>query len=168
MNAPKFAGKYEIRTSIIIDAPKAAVWDLLKDFGNVSDWAPAVNKSHYLNDKTSGVGTGRHCDIKGFGGIQEYITEWQENEGFVYSVTPLGPLAASNSRWWLSPIKDNQTRLEIVLNYNVRFGIFGIILHKLIMRRKLEKSLPETLLATKKQVEKIFKQVPSTPLSTTS
>jgi len=161
MKAPELAGKYEVRTFALINAPTSAVWDVLKDFGNVSKWAPSVTKSHYLNEKTSGVGMGRHCDIEGFGGIQEYVTEWQEGEGFTYSVTALGPLAASNSSWWLSPVNDHKTKLEVVFSYDVRFGILGKILHKLMMRKKLEKSLPETLAATKKHVEQIFKQEPS-------
>ena len=161
MNAPQLHGKYAVKTAVIINTPTATVWDVLKDFGNVSDWAPTVTKSYYLNAKSSGVGTGRHCDIKGFGSIQEYITDWQEGKGFVYSVTALGPIAASNSSWWLTRIDDQTTKLEVVLSYNIRFGLFGRIMHKLIMRKKLEQSLPETLAATKKHVENIYRSTPT-------
>lgn len=160
MNAPQLHGKYAVKTAVIINTPSAAVWDVLKDFGNVSDWAPTVTKSYYLNAKTSGVGTGRHCDIEGFGSIQEYVTEWQEGQGFVYSVTALGPLAASNSSWWLTRIDDQTTKLEVVFSYDIRFGLFGKILHKLVMRKKLEQSLPETLAATRKQVESNYRSAP--------
>jgi len=166
MNAPQLHGKYEVKTDIIINTPTTAVWDVLKDFGNVSDWAPTVTKSHYLNEKTSGIGTGRHCDIEGFGSIQEYITDWHEGLGFVYSVTALGPLAASNSSWWLTQIDDQTTKLEVNFSYDIRFGLFGKILHKLVMRNKLEQSLPETLVATKKHVERNYKSAPiSAPLA---
>ena len=153
MNAPKLPGKYEVKSEIIINASTAEVWDVLKDFGNVSDWAPSVSESHYLSSQTSGVGTGRHCVIDGFGSLDEYVTQWQEGVGFTYSVTPLGPLDKSNSSWWLSRISDTETKLEVALIYDLRFGLFGKILHKLIMRRKLEQSLPQTLAATKNHVE---------------
>jgi hypothetical protein len=73
--------------------------------------------------------------------------------GFAYSVTALGPLAASNSSWWLTRIDDQTTKLEVVLSYDIRFGLFGRILHKLVMRKKLQQSLPKTVAATKKHVE---------------
>lgn len=153
MKAPQLPGKYEVKSEITLNASTAEVWDVLKDFGNVSDWAPAVSKSHYLGSQTSGVGTGRHCDIDGLGSIKEYITDWQEGVGFSYSVTPLGPLDKSNSSWWLSRISDQETRLQVTLSYDLRFGLFGKILHKLIMRKKLVESLPATLAAIKQHIE---------------
>ncbi len=84
MTAPQLPGKYEVKSEIIINASTAEVWDVLKDFGNVSDWAPTVSKSYYLDSQTSGIGTGRHCDIDGFGSIKEYVTAWQEGVGFSY------------------------------------------------------------------------------------
>jgi len=157
MNAPQLHGKYAVKTAVIINTPTTAVWDVLKEFGTVSNWAPTVSESHYLTSQTEGVGTGRHCDIVGFGSIQEYVTDWHEGKGFVYTVTALGPLAASNSSWWLTRIDDQTTKLEVVFSYDIRFGLFGKILHKLVMRKKLEQSLPETLAATKKHVESNYR-----------
>lgn len=159
MNAPQLHGKYAVKTAVIINTP-AAVWDVLKDFGSVSDWAPTVSESHYLTAQTDGVGTGRHCHVVGFGNIQEHVTDWHKGKGFAYSVTALGPLAASSSSWWLTRIDDQTTKLEVVFSYDIRFGLFGKILHKLVMRKKLEQSLPETLAATKKHVEKNHRFVP--------
>ncbi len=164
MKAPQLPGKYEVKTDVIIDASTDTVWAALKEFGSVSDWAPTVSKSHYLDSQTSGVGTGRHCDIDGFGGIDEVVTHWQEGVGFAYSVTPLGPLAKSNSSWYLTRITDQRTKLEVKFSYDLRFGILGRVLHKLVMRRKLEQSLPETLLAFKKRLTKVTPAAAVTPV----
>jgi hypothetical protein len=40
-----------------------------------------------------------------------------------------------------------------VFSYSIRFGLFGKIIHKLMMRAKLEKSLPETLQSVKKRID---------------
>jgi hypothetical protein len=160
MKAPQLHGKHTVKADIIINTPIDTVWDVLKDFGNVSDWAPTVSKSYYLNEQTSGVGVARHCDIDGFGGIQEYVTHWVDGRGFAYSVTPLGPIAASNSSWWLTSIDAQNTKLKVVLSYDTRFGLFGKILHKLVMRRKLQQSLPLTIIATKKHVEGTYAPAP--------
>ncbi len=153
MKAPKLPGAYEVKSEVIINVSKQAVWNLLKEFGTVSDWAPSVTNSYYLGEKRGGVGTGRHCDIKGFGSIQEYVTEWHEGTGFIYNVTPLGPLAKAHSSWWITRIDDHKSKLEVTLSYDIRFGVFGKILHKLVMRSKLMKSLPETLESTKAHIE---------------
>jgi len=153
MNTPQLPGRYEVKSEIIINTSASVAWDLLKDFGHVSNWAPSVTKSYYLGTQTSGIGTGRHCDIAGFGSIQEVITDWQEGKGFTYSVTPLGPLAKSRSTWWLEHVDDQTTKLQVTFSYDLRYGLLGKILHKLVMRKKLEQSLPETLAATKNHLE---------------
>ena len=149
MKAAKLAGKYEVQSEVTIDASTDEVWDVLKEFGSVSDWAPSVSKSYYLDSQTSGVGTGRHCDIDGLGSIDEVVTDWQEGVGFTYSVTPLGPLDKSNSSWRLTRVSAGKTKLQVTFNYDLRFGFLGKVLHKLVMRKKLEQSLPDTLAAFK-------------------
>ena len=161
MKAPQLPGKYEVKSEVIINGSTVAVWDVLKEFGSVSDWAPAVSKSYYLDSQTSGVGTGRHCDIDGFGSIDEIVTDWQEGVGFTYSVTPLGPLAKSNSSWHLTRISDQRTKLQVSFSYDLRFGMLGRILHKLVMRRKLEQSLPDTLAAFQKRLAEVTSGTPS-------
>ena len=153
MKAPILNGKYKVSSVIDLRAPQSKVWEVLKDFPNVYLWAPSVQESHAIGNKEFGVGAGRHCKLDGFGEIDEYITVWQEGSGFVYDVTPLGPLNRAFSSWWLTANNDHSTRLEVVFSYDIRFGIFGRIMHKLIMRSKLEKSLPDTLKAVKNRVE---------------
>ena len=160
MKTEQLSGKYEVTSEIIIDASTAEVWDVLKEFGNVSEWAPAVSKSYYLDSQTSGVGTGRHCDIDGIGSIDEVVTDWQEGVGFSYSVTPLGPLDESNSSWRITRIGDRKTKLQVTFSYDLRFGLLGRIMHKLVMRRKLEQSLPDTLAAFKARLAAVASDAP--------
>ncbi len=160
MNAALLPGKYRVQSDVIIDASSDEVWGVLKEFGTVSEWAPTVTKSYYLDSQTYGVGTGRHCDIEGFGSIDEVVTEWQEGVGFTYSVTPLGPLDNVNSSWQLERIGDRKTKLQVILSYDLRFGILGKILHKLVMRRKLEQSLPDTLAAFEERLTKVSAVAP--------
>lgn len=153
MKAPKLSGKYELIARIDIDASQKNAWAVLEDFDNVYTWAPGVTASHGLGTKEKTVGAGRHCKLDGFGEIDEYITHWQPGTGFVYDVTPLGPLHQAFSSWWLVPTGENSVQLEVVFSYDIRFGLFGKLMHKLVMRGKLEKSLPDTLNAVKKRIE---------------
>jgi hypothetical protein len=153
MKAPKLTGRYNVKTKIVIAASKEKVWQVLQDFSNVYTWAPSVSASYQIGDKANGIGGGRHCELDGFGAIDEYITQWHVGEGFVYTVTPLGPLDKSHSSWWLTAKGDHQTELEVVFSYNIRFGLFGKLMHRLMMRKKLVAALPETLTAVKTRVE---------------
>lgn len=153
MKAPTLTGKYELVARIDINASQNKSWEVLEDFNNVYTWAPGVVESHGLGLIEKQIGAGRHCKLDGFGEIDEYVTHWQEGIGFVYDVSPLGPLYKAFSSWWLTSIDETNTRLEVVFSYNIRFGLFGKIMHKLIMRGKLEKSLPDTLQSVKKRIE---------------
>ncbi len=152
MNKPALSGKYQVVAKIDIRDSQQAVWNLLQNFTDVN-WAPGVKESHPLGKTEPGVGAGRHCVLEGFGAIDEYITHWQDGIGFLYTVTPLGPLHQAHSRWWLTSRSPNLTELEVVFSYDLRFGLFGLAMHSLMMRNKLEASLPDTLLAVKKRVE---------------
>jgi len=153
MKTKLLQGKYNVNAKIIIKASKHEVWEILKDFNNVYTWAPGVEESYGLNNKSQEVGAGRHCKLEGFGEIDEYIQQWDEGSGFVYDVTPLGPLTNAYSSWFLSSVNENMTTLKVTLNYDIRFGLFGKIMHKLVMRKKLNVALPQTLESIKKRVE---------------
>ena len=153
MQQPTLTGQHQIASTIDINAPQEQVWAVLKDFANVYQWAPGVKESHAIGVIAESVGAGRHCVLEEFGKVDEFVTEWHEGNGFVYDVTPLGPLDKSFSCWWLESSNDNVTRLTASFAYNIRFGLIGKAMHKLMMRPKLEKAFPEVLDALKAHVE---------------
>ena len=110
-------------------------------------------RSHSISKIEQGVGAGRHCELDGFGDINEFVIQWHQGTGFVYDVTPLGPLNKSFSSWWLTAKSEETTQLEVVLSYNIRYGIFGKMMHKFVMRKKFVDSLPQALQALKLRVE---------------
>lgn len=153
MNSNNLNTSYLIEKSITINAPLSKVWHVLSDFNDVYTWAPTVTHSSALDDKNNQVGAGRHCKIEGFGAIDEVITQWQENKGFTYSISDLGPLTKGLSRWTLIELAENKTTIKVEFGYELRFSLIGKLLHKLVMRGKLEAGLPDTLKALKTRVE---------------
>ena len=144
---------YSIKANLMINAPAKEVWAVLADFNNVYTWAPTVTHSAALNGKNNEVGAGRSCSITGFGDIEEIITQWQEGENFTFTISDLGPLTLANSRWQIDTTSDNMTKLTVDFNYQLKFGLFGKLLHSLMMRNKLEKGLSAATNALKKRVE---------------
>jgi len=153
MKKNKLGKSYLIESHITINAPSNKVWQVLSDFNDVYTWAPTVTHSSALDEKNNQIGAGRHCKIEGFGAIDEVLTQWQENEGFTYTISDLGPLTQGVSRWTLAAEGQNKSSIKVEFAYDLRFGIMGKLLHKMVMRRKLETGLPDTLKALKERVE---------------
>ena len=145
--------KHQFTTDIVVNAPAAAVWDVLGDFPSVTTWAPSVVASYAIDGRERGPNAARHCDIKGFGGIDETITEWEEGRGFTYEVTPIGPIGRSHSTWTIEPIDQNRSRVRVRFTWVTRFGPIGALMNALMVRRKLSQGAADALAALKKRVE---------------
>lgn len=137
---------------IVIDAPVEKVWEVLADFGNVYRWAPTVTKSYSTSENNSGQDASRHCDVAGFGSIEETVTEWNDGQKFEYSFTGAGPISGGYSSWSVKAQGD-KTVVYTTLRYGVRFGPIGSLMNALIIRRKLRQSLATTLEGLKQHVK---------------
>ena len=153
MSTTKLTGKYQLSKTITINTDRQSVWNVMRDFGNVYTWAPTVVESHSITPKETGVGAGRYCKIDGFGEIKEYVHEWNDGFGFVYDVSPIGPLAKSYNSWTLTSAENDKTQLTVTFYYNLRFGVLGQLMHALMMRKKLEEGVQGAMEALKKRVE---------------
>lgn len=153
MTGTPLPGRYSLVAEVTIEAPAPEVWNVLADFSAVDIWAPQVTRSYAMGSRERGVGAQRHCDVQGLGGIDEIVTDWTEGRSLSYRVAPVGPLATSNSRWTVVDLVGGQSRLTVEFGYDLRFGLAGRLLHTLLMRRKLERSLPLGPAALKTRVE---------------
>ena len=77
----------KVKGQIVIDAPVEKVWEVLADFGGVYRWASSITKSYSTSKNNNGPEASRHCNIAGFGGIEESIIEWNEGRDFTYVAT---------------------------------------------------------------------------------
>ena len=137
---------------IVIDAPVEQVWEVLASFGDVYRWAPSVTKSYITSESEAGLEASRHCDIAGFGGIEEAITEWNEGRDFTYSASGVGPISGGYSKWSVDP-QEGKTLVRTDFRYALRFGPVGSLMNALIIHRKLEQSLEQALEGLKHHVK---------------
>ena len=145
--------RYQVCAEQRVHASKTQVWDFLMEFDDVYKWAPGVTRSHGIGKESLGVGHGRYCHIQGFGGIDEMITHFNEGHSYTYSITPVGPFTNSRSSWSLTPLQEHVTLLTIQLNYELRFGVLGSMMHALFARKKIQTALAESAKAVKQTVE---------------
>lgn len=92
----------------------------------------------------SGPEASRHCDISGFGSVEEHITEWNEGRDFTYYATGVGPISDGDSTWSVKP-DGEKTIVYADLRYGVRFGPLGGLMNGIILRRKIEQGLGKAL-----------------------
>lgn len=63
-----------------IKAPVEKVWEVLDDFGAISQWTAGVKSSALTSDGPVSEGTTRHCDFSPLGGVNERIETYVKNE----------------------------------------------------------------------------------------
>ena len=91
---------------------------------------------------------------------------WEDGRRLGYRVAPLGPIGASQSLWEIEPAGPNSARVTLRLDYDLRFGPLGALLHRVVVRRLLERNLPGALALLKRHVEarpRLSSQSPPSP-----
>ena len=146
-------GRYHFGADLVVEAPAEKVWDVLADFSAVDTWVPLVKSSHIKGDKDRGVGVRRHCTVKGFGDIDEIVTDWDEGRSLSYRVSSLGPFSFTQNTWTVDRVDEGSCRVSLELDYDVRFGAFGRLLHGLVIGRKLKQRAPNAIGLLKTRVE---------------
>ena len=76
-----------LTSSIAIDAAKDKVWEVLADFGSVSQHQPNITDSAIVSDADTGVGAVRTCEHMKMGTLVNTIVAWTEGEAYSYDVT---------------------------------------------------------------------------------
>ncbi len=140
--------------SVVIDASKDKVWEVLGDFGAVSRWAPTITDSAIVGDAKEGVGAVRTCEHEKMGTLEETIVSWTEGEAYSYDVTaglPF-PMKALRNHWSLS---ERGARAEVTLQqeFNTKLGPLGSLMELMMMKRMMRKEMDLALAGLKYHIE---------------
>jgi ligand-binding SRPBCC domain-containing protein len=122
------------RTSI--DATPERVWEVLSDFGGISQAAPHLTGSRLTGTEAGGVGASRHCDLSMPGvSTEEIITRWEVNQGYGVDIEMKGmPVRDGHAEFEIST-EDGQTVLTGVMSYAMPFGPLGAAIDKVAGRK---------------------------------
>jgi len=134
--------KTKIESTVRINAPKAKVWEILGDFGNVQNLSPGIAKSYLTSDAKNGIGASRHCDFTAMGAqVEEKIIEWDEGNAFkieLYDAKNLPMIRGMKALFTLE--SDNEeTILTSVFEYHMN-GVVGDLLNGLKMKQMNKKT----------------------------
>jgi hypothetical protein len=117
------------------------VWALLADLEAVKSYNKTVKSVAVRGGQRTGVGAARVCDLLPSGRVVERVIEWQEGRAV--------GLEVAESDWpihfmrWVTKLeaKDGGTRVTQDLEYRVKMGPLGWLLDRVVMKRKLTKTL---------------------------
>ena len=141
-----------VTQQIEINASADEVWGAIADFGGVYKWAPNVTSSYSTTEANGGVGAGRHCEVQGFGGIDEEIVDWKEGHSYRYQVENIGPIGKLVNEWSVTSDGDNSL-VTTSASYRMRFGIMGALMDRLMVRRSIRKAMAQSQGGLKVYVE---------------
>ena len=140
--------------SVVIDAARDQVWEVLADFGTVSRWAPTITDSAIVGDASHGVGAVRTCTHVKMGTLEETIVSWTEGEAYSYDVTaglPF-PMKALRNHWSLGERGAN-TEVTLHQEFSTKLGPLGSLMELMMRKRMMRKEMGLALAGLKFHIE---------------
>jgi len=142
-----------IHHEIHAKCPPGRVWSLLSDLEAVAHYNPGVRRAVIEGDQRQGVGARRACELSPKGRVVERVTHWEAERA-------LG-LEVAESDWpirfmrWVTRVEPSETgtRISQSLEYELKFGLLGRLLDRLVMRSKLTRTLDEVFASLVKHAE---------------
>ena len=145
----------QITRTVDINAPVDAVWKTLAKLDDVQNFIDSISRSVYNSDQKEGVGASRTCDVAGFGTIVEEMVEWEDGEGFSFTIEG-GPKMIKNalSKWRLERKSEFQTTLHVTSTIEMRYGALGKLMEKHALAPKLGATLSTVVDQVKEHIER--------------
>ena len=92
-----------VERTTTVAAPAAEIWAVLADFPAISNWAPNVDHSCLLSDRTEDVGMVRRIQT-GRTTVVETVERWEPGVSLRYAITGLPSVIRSvTNTWALTP-----------------------------------------------------------------
>ena len=139
---------------IEIEAPQAAVWESLADFGGVSDWAPYMKHSHLIGDISSGVGCRRGMRHAWGFRFEEEVTQWTEDEGYAFDVFRAPYPMKDVKEIWIAGRENGFSTVTTRVKYDMKLGPIGTFLDWLLVRFVVKREMRAGLRGLKQHLER--------------
>lgn len=144
-----------IHNEITINAPIEKIWDALTNIEELDKYDPTVKKSTALSSAKSGMDAKRKVDmLDGKNWFEEKVTAFKPNEALTYELTacsfPVHKLKHSYSFQKMG----NQTKVKQVMEYTVKFGLFGKLLDAMMIRKQSDTGIKKFFAGLKSYTEK--------------
>src|SRR5262245_48303534 len=142
-----------IQHEIRANCPPERIWALLSNLEAVQDYNPTVRAASLQGSQRAGVGAMRACELHPKGRVVERVTHWEDGRALGLEVAE-SDWPIQFMRWVTRMEPDGRgTRITQELEYQVKFGLAGWLLDRLVMKRKLTATLDEVFAALVERAE---------------
>lgn len=143
-----------IKNEIAINAPVEKIWAVLSDLPLLEKYDPTVLKSELISTEKSGVGAKRKVYMNdGKNWFEEKVTIWQPGEALTIQLTDCTfPIHSLNHSYSFS-INGATTVVRQIMQYEVKYGLIGKIMDKMMIRKQSDKGIKLFMGGLKKIVE---------------
>ena len=140
---------------ITINAPIDKIWSILTDLELLDKTDPTVKKATLMSENKTGLEAKRKVlmqDDKNW--FDEKITVFRPNEELVYQLTDCSfPIKGLKHTYSFQKI-DNQTKVQQIMEYTVKFGIIGVLIDKMMIGKQFNLGINKFLNGLKAYAEK--------------
>jgi ligand-binding SRPBCC domain-containing protein len=143
-----------LKNSIRVAAPPEKIWAALARLDALHEFDPGIETSELQSPNAEGIGASRQCNLRGGGWFRDRVTVWKpgrELEFELYDCTL--PVRRLRHRYTLTP-DGNGTRVEQDQEYELKYGLLGVVLDVLVVRRKWDAGIKSFFSGLKSYVER--------------
>lgn len=143
-----------IQNEITVNASVDKIWSVLTDLEILDQCDPAVKKSTLISTERTGIGAKRKVDmLDGKNWFVEKVTVFKTNEALTYQLTDCSfPIKGLQHSYSFEKI-GNQTKVKQVMEYTVKFGLFGKLLNTLMISKQFDTGIKKFLAGLKLYAE---------------
>jgi hypothetical protein len=129
-----------------IDASAERVWEVLRDFGGVENFHPAVRASGLLSERSEGLGAQRKCEFHDGNWVKERVVGWEDGRSMTIEISEGSmPLSCAEGRLEVRPLDDGRSEVVMTMSYVVKMGPIGMLMDVLMIRSKFRAMVGDIL-----------------------
>jgi len=128
-------------------APVERIWEVIANYGDIHLYHPKVKSAPILTDNDKGVGAKRRCEFYDKSSVVEEVTDWNEGSSIsvVLSEMTSMPLKRADATIQVEPLDSKTSLLSIDMNFAVKWGPFGWIMGKMMIKPMMKKMFTNVL-----------------------
>ena len=143
-----------LKNTIRVKASREALWRILSNLEMLEQYDPTVKTSKLVGDTKTGMGAKRRVTMKdGKNWFEEKVTAYEPGNALTYQLTdcsfPINGLKHSYS----FEQNGEYTTLTQIMEYEVKFGMFGRMLDALMIRKQTQSGITKFMDGLKKKAE---------------
>ncbi len=143
-----------IHNEVTVNASIGKLWGILTDLELLGSYDPTVKKSTVVSNEKTGIGAKRKVDmLDGKNWFEEKITVFKPNEALTYQLIDCSfPIKGLQHSYSFEKI-GNQTKVKQVMEYTVKFGLLGMLLDSLMIRKQTNTGIKKFFVGLKSYAE---------------